>query len=362
MDDKGYAFTPIAFLITIPVLILAVSYGGIIDEINSISAIAIGGDVTAGIANSVVTAIKQNTGDAGRNSAFLAVQSVIDHYNLQPNNNPFFSKTGTNTSKAFIIDKTKDMLNMNITSTARELEKQTGRDIYLNGNYVVPNGNNTVTLFNSGDLSITQSDPWGFYINVPSVNVTVIQNSNQSYQNVTFKTPPQNVYVSIEKLEDAYIWTNTKARQSNIIWRYPYYTEDGNYHFADDVSAARLSYLYECLVGANSTMGYRPYYFPDTHGLTFFDRLENRTAANSLGPDGAKMSTFILNDPLINEHGNKQISTVDNEYFTNIIGITLTTKKGSTTTTVTDPTGRNFVISTTYLKYLFNTTDSQFTY
>ncbi len=361
MDDKGYAFTPLAFLITIPVIILAVSYSGIIDEINTISAIAIGGDVTASIANGMITAIKDNTRDAGRNAAFKAVQSVIDHYNLQPGNYPFFSKTGNN-STTFIINNTVSMLNVNITSTARDLEKQTGRDIYLNGIYVNPNGDNNVSLFRATDLTIVQSDPWGFNITVPSVDVTVVQNSSQSYQNVTFKTPPQNVYISIDKLEDPYIWVNTKARQSSIIRIYPNQTVDGNYHFADDVTPGKLNYLYDCLVGADDTMGYRPYYFSDTHGLTFFDRLENRTPDNSTGPDSARMSTFILNDPLINEHGNQPVSTVDNEYFRGIAGATLTTKKGSTVTTVYDPTGRPFLISTTYLGYLFNTTNRVFTY
>ncbi len=46
MEDKGYAFTPLAFLLFIPVIIIAVSFSGIVNEVNTLSAIVIGGDVT----------------------------------------------------------------------------------------------------------------------------------------------------------------------------------------------------------------------------------------------------------------------------------------------------------------------------
>ncbi|WP_424355890.1 hypothetical protein [Methanobacterium sp. MBAC-LM] len=354
MDDKGYAFTPLALLLMIPVVILAISYSGIVNEVNLLSAIVIGGDVTATVASDVVNAIQQDTADAGRRSAFMAVQSVINSTNVLADNQPFFSTTG-NTSRAYIADTTADTINVNITNTCRDLEKQTGRIIYINGSYVNPNNNDSAPIYDGSDLSISQDDPFGFTITIPSIAITVVQNSSSAGQNVTFNTPAQNAYVSIEGLEDPYIWVNAKERISSVFYKYPYYdTYMGKleYHFADNASASRLDSLYDCLVGANTEMGYRPYYFPDSHGLTFFDRLEGRTNSTSAGPDSAKMSTFILYDPLQEDHGNNPISMLDHEYFASVIGYTITTKHGSTTTTVMGPDGKNFLISTNYSKYL----------
>lgn len=370
MDDKGYAFTPMAFLLIIPVVILAVSLNGVINEVSTISAIAIGGDVTVTIANGIVTAIEQDTADAGRNSALVAVQTVVNETSIYYGNQPFFGKTGNNStgnnSKAFIVQRTATMLNQNITNTCRVLEQQTGRDIYIyNGTwqYINPNGTDTVNIFSSNSLTLTQSDPFGFYITVSSIPIRVVQKdpSNQNNQSVEFNTPVRNVYVSIERLEDPYIWVNTKMRNSSVIYKYPYYTSasaitnstTGDYHFADRVSNKTLNYLWECLLGPNVTvMGPRSYYFPDVHGLSFFDRLENRTNDTSGSPTSARMSMFIMYDPLQEDHGNNPTSMLDHEYFAGVPGYIITTTRGASVTNVLDPTGRNFLISTAYRSYL----------
>ena len=354
MDDKGYAFTPIALLLMIPVVILAISYSGIVNEVNLLSAIAIGGDVTATVASDVVKAIQQDTADAGRRASFMAVQSVVNSTNTLADNQPFFKTTG-NTSRSYIASTTASMINVNITNTCRDLERQTGRVIYIDGNYVNPNNNDSAPIFDPSDLTISQDDPYGFTISVPSIAVTVLQNSSSAGQSVTFNTPAQNAYVSIEGLEDPYIWVLSKERTSSVIYKYPYsstYMGNLEYHLADNASAGRLNSLYDCLVGANTAIGYRPYYIPDTHGLTFFDRLENRTISTSLGPNSAKMSTFILYDPLQEDHNNNPTSMLDHEYFAGVTGYTITTYHGSATSIVMGPDGKNFLISTAYRGYL----------
>ena len=75
MEDKGYAFTPLAFLLFIPVIIIAVAFSGIVNEVNTLSAIVIGGDVTATVASNVVKTIRDDTADSGRNSAFHSNQN-----------------------------------------------------------------------------------------------------------------------------------------------------------------------------------------------------------------------------------------------------------------------------------------------
>ena len=367
MDDKGYAFTPMAFLLIIPVVVLAVSFNGVINELSIISAIAVGGDVTATIASNIVTAVELDTGDAGRYAAFTAVQTVINQTSTYTGNQPFFGKTGNNStgnnSKAFVVQTTTSILNRNITETCRVLERQTGRDIYINNIYVDPNGTDALNVFDANNLSLSQSDPFGFFITVNSVPVKVVQKdaSGKNNQTVQFNTPVKNVYVSIEKMEDPWIWVMTKERNSSVIYRYPYYTSSGaisgatspDYHFADNVSSGRLNYLWECFLGPNVTvMGYRCYYFPDPHGLSFFDRLENRTNDTSGSPTSARMSTFLIYDVLMEDHGNQPTSMLDHEYFNGVTGTAITTTHGATVNNVLLPSGVNFLLSPTYKAYL----------
>jgi hypothetical protein len=367
MDDRGYAFTPMAFLLIIPVMVLAISFSGVINELSIISAIAVGGDVTATIANNIVLAVEQDTGDAGRFSALQAVQTVVNQTSTYTGNQPFFGKTGNNStgnnSKAFIVQSTVNILNRNITETCRVLERQTGRDIYINNIYVDPNGTDTLNVFNANSLSLYQTDPFGFYISVNSVPVKVVQKdaSGQNNQTVQFNTPVKNIYVSIEQLEDPWIWVMSKERNSSVIYRYPYYTSassisgatTGDYHFADRVTSGRLNYLWECFSGPNITvMGYRPYYFADPHGLSFFDRLENRTNGTSASPPSARMSTFIIYDVLMEDHGNQPTSMLDHEYFEGKPGSAITTTHGATVNNVVVPSGVNFLLSSTYKTYL----------
>lgn len=362
MDDKGYAFAPMAFLLIVPVVVLAISFNGVIGELNIISSIAVGGDVTATIANNIVSAVEQDTEDAGRYSAMMAVQTVINKTNIY-DNHPFFGKTGSNStgdnSKAFIVQNTVDILNKNITETCRVLEHQTGRDIYINNIYVDPNGTDTLNIFDTNNLNLTQKDPFGFYITVNSVPIKIVQRdaSQNNNQTVEFNTPVKDVYISIEQLEDPWIWVMTKHRNSSVIYRYPYYTSSGaiadgtggDYHFADNVAPGRLNYLWECFSGVNVTvMGYRPYYFPDPHGLSFFDRLENRTPNTSGSPPEARMSTFIIYDVLQEDHGNYPTSMVDHEYFSGVQGFVITAQG----VTVKTPSGAEFLISPTYRGYL----------
>ena len=235
MDDKGFAFTPLTFLLLVPVMILAISYNGIINEVNTISAIAIGGDVTISIANNIATVIDEDAGDSGRYSALIAVQTVVNNTNLLADNKPFFNQTPGNNSTSFIINNVVSMLNNNLTNTCIVLENQTGRTIYLN-HVLITNTSTNISILNSSNLNISQNDPYGFTITVSSLPISIAQNG----QNVTINTPVENSYVSIQGLEDPYIWVNTKERNSSVIWAYPFYTNSTsyfngivNYHFAD---------------------------------------------------------------------------------------------------------------------------------
>ena len=80
------------------------------------------------------------------------------------------------------------------------------------------------------------------------------------------------------------------------------------------------------LYGSNSSNIINPYYFPDPHGLSFFDRLENRTNNTSPSPNSAQMSTFIIYDVLSTEHGNNPTSMMDHEYFNGVPGSSITSK------------------------------------
>ena len=359
MDDKGYAFTPLTLLLIVPVIILAVSYGNIIDEVNNLAALAIGGDVTSSVGTNIVKAIQDEVADSGRNGAYNATRKVIDDYNLNHTNSYFPSGT----SKKYIIDnKILPALNSNLTSTCRLLEIQTGRNITLrpatsNKDIPIdPNGNSSETIFQESDVQIVQSDPFGFNVTVSSINVQVTQNSSQNNQSLSFNTPQQNIYVSVIGLEDPYIWVNTKARISSVIYEYPYYDPNNvndPYDFALNVSSGKLNYLNECLNGKNSTeLGFRPYYFPDPNGLSFFDRLEGGVV-NTSELNASRMSTFIINDPLQEEHGNVATSCIDHEYFSGIGGTSITTTNTVTgdSSPVLDPAGKPFYLSPSYMNF-----------
>lgn len=307
MDEKGFAFTPLTYLLIIPVLVIAISYGNIIDEASLIGSLIIGGDVTYSSATTLFSAMEKGANDAGRNSAYNATRAVID-------DTGFFT---SGTSKNYIRDKVIDQLNNHTVKTALEVEKQTGRQVYINNISI----NSYVDKpFNSGNVNITQSDPFGFYINIKGgIPIKIVQ-QDQVYE---LKTPDMSTYVSIEGLEDPYIWIYSKYRTSNVIYKYEYATIiDGEYDFYFDVSEDsdqnRLHHLWECLNGTDnpSTITPRPNYFPDPDGLSFFDRLEGKHTSNE--PDEVKMSTFIIGDPLMEDHGGRATSIVDHEYITGI--------------------------------------------
>jgi hypothetical protein len=346
MDNRGYVFTSLTLLLIIPVIILAVSYNSIINEVNDLSVLVIGGDVTSTIGDNIIDTIQEDVADAGKSSAYNATRVVINNYNIT--NNPFFGLGG---SKSYIINNTVIALNSNLTMTCRELESQTGRNITLNGILIDPNGTGTANVYQPGNLFITQSDPFGFYIVVPSVTASIKQNG----QSLNFNIPTESVYIQITGLEDPYIWVNTKARTSSLIYQYPFYDSSNTndpYELHSNISSEKLDYLWEFLDGQNSSLsGSRPYYFIDPNGLSFFDRLDG--ANNTTESPSARMSTFIIGDPLQEEHGNVNTSAVDHEYFSGVYGTAITTTDTTTGQVdfVKDPNLKTFYLSQFYKNF-----------
>lgn len=265
MDDEGFAFTPMTFLLLIPVMIIAISYGNIVDELNTLGAMIIGGDVTYTTAMSVISNVEKGTSEAGRNASSNATRNVIE-------TQTFF---GNEQSKAYITTQVVNILNRYVISSATSLERETGRQIYIN-DMNTPINEATPPLFSTSDITITQTDPFGFYVTVQGGKPLKVVQEDQVYQT---KTPTITSYVSIEGLEDPYILLYTKyssispnssaVRSSNVFYKYPFYSNQlgvANYHFADSVDATnlRLNKLWDCLYGTNNPSGVspRPYYFP----------------------------------------------------------------------------------------------------
>ncbi|MEN4005838.1 MAG: hypothetical protein PQ964_00510 [Methanobacteriaceae archaeon] len=159
MDEKGYTFTPLVFLLFIPVMIVAISYGEIVEEANTIAAIAIGGDVTHQAMITLISAVEKGTADAGRNAAFNATRTVIDRSDVK-GTNPFFPR---GQSKTHIINNILPILNVHVITTAREIENQTGREIFINN---ISIHNHTNAVFKAADINITQTDPFGSHVNI----------------------------------------------------------------------------------------------------------------------------------------------------------------------------------------------------
>ncbi len=310
MDEEGYVFTPATLLIFIPIIIVAIAYSGILNELNMVSNVAIGGDVTSTTALNVFSVMEKGTKDAGRSAAFNATRKVIDEHK-------FFDKSGNESaSKAYIKERILYIMNDYIIQSCQDLETQTGREIYLNNQSVT---NSTTQLIYYDDITITQENPYGFFINIKGGIPIRVTQKDQSYEGVT---PPIKVPVSVQGLEDPYIWINTQYLTSNLFFSYPEYKEgDADpYRFGafEDKKDNKIQLLWDCLNGTANPSGIaeRPYYFPDPQGLSFFDRLENRTNSTSTAAPNARLSTFIIGDPLYNFHGTSQVSHLDHEYVT----------------------------------------------
>lgn len=317
----------------IPILLIAISFSGIVNEINTISQLAIGGDVTYTAANNIIISIEKGSKDSGRRAAYLATRHVIDQEAILPKvPNPFFS---TGASQTFMKTIIIDAINNNTVYTCKKIQMETGRQIYINNVLV---DDYTDKPFNISQITIDQTDPYSFNIKMTQgFNVTVLQKG----QNATIRTPPISTAVSLEGLEDPYIWVYSKDRESNVIYKYPYYTPTySEYHFDDHVYPIKLENLATCLNGTDNPSGIapRPYYFPDTNGLSFFDRLEGRNSSTQ--PTYTRMSTFVVGDPLREEPGYLSgISCVDHEYFTGVLGpntITITNSADGSTYIVKD--------------------------
>ncbi|MBP2045224.1 hypothetical protein [Methanobacterium aggregans] len=355
MDEKGYAFTPLAFLLFIPVIVIALSYGSIVNELNDLSALAIGGDVTYNTATNIYSAMEKGAADAGRNGAYNATRNVID-------NNAFMTD-----SKSYITNNVMNNMNDYVITACQRLELETGRQIYINNISIT---NSTYQVFKSGDVSITQEDPFGFYVNIKGGIPIRVEQKDQVFEGYT---PEMKAYVSIEGIEDPYIWINSKERISTVIYKYPHFIKDplGNdyqFHYSTDSDGKRLHYLWECMNGTGnpSEIYPRPYYFIDPNGLSFFDRLENKTSASSTSASNSRMSTFVLGDPLYEDHGsNAAISRLDHEYFAGVGGTQIYLGTGSNQIEMREPdingtpNGDIFYLSSAY-KTFFDLTAAHY--
>lgn len=344
MDEKGYVFTPTTLLLLIPIIIVAIAYSGILNELNMVSNVAIGGDVTATTALNIFSAMEKGTSDAGRSASFNATRKVIDERKFFSNS--YINSNNESASKEYIHNRILTTMNDYIIQSCKDLETQTGREIFLNNESVT---NTTTQLLYYNDITITQENPYGFYVTIKGGIPIRVTQKDQTFEGVT---PTIKVPVSVQGLEDPYIWINTQLLTSNLIFSYPEYDEGATYpyNFDRDVDKPnkKIQFLWNCLNGTDnpSDIPNRPYYFPDAHGLSFFDRLENRTNNTSTAVNKAKLSTFIIGDPLYNYHGTSAVSHLDHEYLTYPSYAPPVTTIKISGTDFADPMGYVFYLST----------------
>lgn len=345
MDENGYTITPLVFLLLIPVIIFAVAFGDIVNEINQYSTITIGSDVTGGTVSSIYAAIKNGAGDSGRYAAYSASRKVIDNQVFLPDSKDYTKKVVT------------QQLNAHVIVACSKLSKETGRQIYVN-NVLIPTDLTNTTFnntFTEDDINITQvdpygkGDPFGFYVVVKGgVPIKVVQ-EGQVYEGTL---PEIRGYSTILGIEDPYIWLESSFRSRDIIYEYPKYEKNylGNvdYHFADNVSGVEIQYLWYCLNGTDNPQNQSllPYYFPDQSGLNFFERLHGGQISGE--NNETRMSTFIIGNPLSDIYRGQTISALDHEYFAGVSGSSITING---TILFNDPAGKPFYLSPAYKTY-----------
>jgi hypothetical protein len=345
MDEKGYTITPLAFLLLIPVIIFAVAFGDIVNEINQFSTVTIGSDVTGGTVSSIISAIKDGAGDSGRYASYNASRKVIDDQR-------FISD-----SKAYTRQVVTHQLNVHVIDTCSKLSRETGRQIYINNVLIPTNLTNTTfnDTFSQDDITVTQvdpygnGDPFGFYVVVKAgVPIKVVQ-KDQVYEGTL---PEIRGYAPLEGIEDPYIWMKSSFRNRDIIYSYPHYEKNYlgkvDYHFNDTVSGAQIQYLWDCLNGTNNTQNQSllPQYFPDPSGLNFFERLQGGQISGE--NNATRISTFIIGNPLSDVYKTQKISALDHEYFAGVTGSGITINGAIP---FNDPAGQPFYLSQTYKNY-----------
>lgn len=314
MDEKGYTITPIALLLMIPVIIFAVAFGDVINEVNQFSTVTVGSDVTGGTVSSIYTSIKYAAGDSGRWAAYNVTRTVIDRQNFLTN------------SKNHVREVVADQLNAHVIDSCSKLSRETGRNISINDVQIPVNTTNLTfdDVFDEDDIMVTQvdaygnGDPYGFYVVVKAGVPIKVEQEGQVYEGTL---PEIRGYAPIIGMEDPYIWIKSSFRTRNAIYPYDYYEETymgaPNYHFDDvvDVDAVEMEHLGECLNGTGNpeNLAGMPQYFPNPLGLNFFERLQGGKISGE--QSDTRLSTFIVGDPLSDVHHGDPISAVDVEYF-----------------------------------------------
>lgn len=344
MDDKGYTITPLVLLLMIPIIIFAISYGDVIDDLNKISQIAIGGDVTSSAVKNIYESIEKGVSDSGRNATFQASRKVVDERVFLTN------------SKLYIRQLITDNLNDYVIDSCKQLEAETGREIYINN---IPITNYTNATFSINDVNIVQEEPFGFYVTLkPGVPIKVVQN-DQVYEGTT---PAIKSYVSLSDVEDPYVWIKSKYMKKSIIYKSPYYNNVGgwtDYGMLINNDKNRVKQgkenpqnLWNYLNGTGNPSGLYPlpYYFPDESGLSFFERL-NGQRDNSVADDPGRMATFVIGNPLSGEYGSFKASKIDYEYFNKVHADYMVggTYKFGNKNVLVDPDGQIFYLTSEYV-------------
>ena len=346
MDEKGYTITPMVFLLLIPVIIFAVAFGDIVNEINQYSTLTIGSDVTSGTVSAIYSSLESGASSSARYAACNVSRKVIDKQDFITD------------SKDYVRSIAVDELNDHVIDTCVKLSNATGRKIYINNveiNISDPNVNYTST-FTDEDIEVTQvdpygnGDPFGLYVVIKAGVPIKVEQNDQVYEGTL---PEIRGYSTLTGIEDPYIWINTNYRDKDIIYEYPHYQEnlgvvDYNFDYTVSKSDVKIQYLWDCLNGTDNeqNLSALPQYFPDPNGLSFFERLEGKQLDDTNSE--TRMSTFIVGDPLWDDHHNTATSALDHEYFAGVSGTKITVGNVN----FLDPEGATFYLSQNYKTFL----------
>lgn len=336
---RAFVFTGISFLLVIPAIMLAASFAGMIRYGEVGREIALDSDVVFYISKDMRETIEETAKKSGRWEAHQATKLIIDIYtdltrttNISyAKSHSFFPDTGLDPQgrniTTYLKDKIIETMNLRLNETVEELGKRSGKDIIFNdGNEI------------TDELTISQSDPWGFYISVSAMPLFV--SGGGSSFNTTL--PTFDVYITFEGLEDPYVFVQSEANSFSRIYRSPY--EPYNISYAESWTMTRINNLYNVLIGSGTEDNPMPYYhyFGDSirdDGISFFSRLEGNSTNRPY-----KIETFLIGDVLMNQ---STADRVDHAYFSNANGSAITV----CTDDFKDPRGNVFYIDDDHLSY-----------
>ena len=346
--ERGFVFSGATLMLAIPAIILAAYFMNALEYGSYGISISMRADVVFYIQNDLKETETTALENCGRYITFMTIKNMTDRFDTLLSEYgatvaksrgffPYADMDGEGrSSEVYVRDKIAECVNDALISALRQLSNKTGMVIIIKDNSTTMAAlNGTGNLIERSDITLMQYDPWGFNLTLASFPLLIMNEEKKIFYNTSL--PTSKAYVSIEDLQDPYIYINSEARSSNKIERSIFlYDLD-----SDGASNNIINPFYIVLIGSGSESEPRPYYYQADDGISFFGRLNGGT--EPYADSSLRIETFVTGNPLELD----STSLIDHYYFSGIAGDPICIND----TYFTDPLGNVVYIDDTHLSF-----------